>query len=996
MALQKQPVQMNFGGGLDTKTDPAQVQLGKFLSLENVVFNQGRLQKRNGFARLTALPDTNSTTLTTLNGNLLATGTQLRAYSEDSQEWLAQGLVQPVDLSVKALVRTAVSQSQADCASANGLTCTAYTESSTLYYQITDTSTGQIILDRLAVGSTAVNGRVFALSQYFIITFMQTVTATATLRYIAIPLSDPTSPIAVADISTNVASITTGYDGVVASDTLYLAWGGSSTTFKMAFLNNRLQVSTEASYSSSTADVVAVAADTTGSTPVIWAAFYQTSTTTAKVVARDSTLSMGILAATTVLSTGTVPCMTMTAKNGTATLSWQVENTVSALNSTRQDYVMQRTIDTAGTLGTATTLLRGVGLASKAFLNNGDGYVLLAYNGSYQPTYFLSDYSGNVVMKLAYSNGAGYVAGQLLPSVTSNGSTFSVVYLLKTLLSSVNKSVGAQAVAGIYSQTGVNLATFTINDRGQASVEAANSLQLTGGITWQYDGKKPVELGFHVYPEDIKVTTATGSGNLTAQTYYYSFCYEWTDGTGKLHRSAPSVPVSIVTTTASSTNTINVATLRQTYKTGANAVRIVGYRWSTAYQNFYQFTSISSPTLNDTSVDYVTFTDTLADSSIIGNNLLYTTGGVLENIAPPAAVAVTVWKNRVWLLTAEDRNLCWYSKPIIQGVPVEFTDLQTLYVAPSTSTQGTAGESTALAPLDDKLIIFKEGSAYYVSGTGPDVTGANNDFSDAIFITSAVGCSNSPSIVNMPSGLMFQSKKGIWLLGRDLSTSYIGADVETFNSSEVNGSVSIPSQNQVRFSLDSGAVLMYDYYYQQWCSFTNIPAISSCLYQNAHTILNSRGIVQQEGAAYLDESRPVLIKFTTAWVKLTGLQGYQRAYFMYLLGTYSAAHRLNVSVAYDYDDSAIQTTLLLPLNADDTWGSDPLWGGSALWGGGSNVEQYRLFFERQRCQAVQITLQEVYDSSDGNAGAGIALSSLNFVIGAKKGYPTLPAAQSKG
>jgi hypothetical protein len=794
---------MNFGGGLDTKTDAAQVQLGKFLRLENVVFNQGKLQKRNGFAKLTTLPDLTSTTLTTLNGNLIATGTQLQAYSEDTNQWLDQGSVQPVELSVSATVRTAVSQSQADSATAAGLTCTAYTEAGVLYYQISDTNTSQIILDRQAAGSTATNGRVYATSRYFLITFMQTVIATPTLRYIAVPLVAPTQPMAVADISTNVASITTGYDGIVAADQLYLAWGGSGSTVRMAFVSVNLLISTEAVYTTSTASLMTVTADISGLTPVIWATFYDA--TNAFAVARDSTLAASVVAKTQVITGETVATLTSTAKNGTATIVYQVQNTVAQLNNTRQDYIKQVTITDAAVVGTAAVILRGVGLASKGFFNEETAYVWVAVGSAFQPTYFLVDYSGSIIAKLAYSNGGGYAAGQLLPSVSSHDGLFYHSYLLKTLLSSVNKATGAANAAGIYSQTGVNTAAYSINAAEQASLEAANSLHLTGGITWQYDGKQPVESGFHIWPEDLETSTSVTGGLITAQTYNYVFTYEWTDGTGKLHRSAPSVPVTQVTTGATSSNTINVPTLRLTYKTGANSVRLVGYRWSTANQSYYQFTSISAPTINDVTVDYIAVVDTLADSSIIGNNLLYTTGGVLENIAPPPSVAVTTFKNRVWLLDAENRNLLWYSKPIIQGVPVEFTDLQTLYVAPSTATQGTSGISTAIASLDDKLIVFKEGSTYYVTGTGPDVTGANNDFSDANFITSAVGCSNSASIVNMPQGLMFQSKQGIWLLGRDLSTQYIGADVETFNSS-VNGSVSIPGHTQVRFSLDNGTV----------------------------------------------------------------------------------------------------------------------------------------------------------------------------------------------
>jgi hypothetical protein len=41
MALVKQPLAINFAQGLDTKTDPKQVQPGKFLALQNTIFTKG-------------------------------------------------------------------------------------------------------------------------------------------------------------------------------------------------------------------------------------------------------------------------------------------------------------------------------------------------------------------------------------------------------------------------------------------------------------------------------------------------------------------------------------------------------------------------------------------------------------------------------------------------------------------------------------------------------------------------------------------------------------------------------------------------------------------------------------------------------------------------------------------------------------------------------------------------------------------------------------------
>ena len=269
----------------------------------------------------------------------------------------------------------------------------------------------------------------------------------------------------------------------------------------------------------------------------------------------------------------------------------------------------------------------------------------------------------------------------------------------------------------------------------------------------------------------------------------------------------------------------------------------------------------------------MSYVDTLSDAQILGNSLIYTTGGVIENIGAPATAITTLFKSRLFLVDSEDKNLLWFSKQVIEAVPVEMSDLFTKYIAPTTSAQGATGPITALSAMDDKLIIFKKDAIYYITGTGPDNTGSNDDFSEPVFITSTVGCANPLSIVFSPRGLMFQSDKGIWLLGRDLSTSYIGADVEQFNASVVQSAVNVPATNQVRFTLSTGETLMFDYYYSQWATFIGVPAISSTLFQGFHTYINSFGQVYQESpGTYLDGSRPVLMSFTTSWINTAGLR----------------------------------------------------------------------------------------------------------------------------
>lgn len=1003
MPLQKQTVNLNFVKGLDTKSDPFQIPIGNFAELENSVFTKaGLLQKRNGNLELTALPDTSYQYVTTFNENLTAVGTSLAAYSDASSRWVTKGAITPIQTETLPLIRTSSNQSQCDSVVApNNLICTVYTNTSpstTYNYVIADAITGQNIVAPTALATPSESPRVFLLNNYFIILWSET--GSTSLKYISIPINNVSSPSSATTLVTNYAIGGTrlAFDGFVVNNNLYVAYNGSDGggAIRATYLNSFLVRQTAATganvANAKSADMMSVTASTAG--PLIWITFYKVSGTAGFTLAVDSQLT-SVLAATQFIAAGTLLNLTSTAVTTTVTIFYELSNTYSFGASLASNIIVKRTCTTAAVLGTATNILRSVGLASKSFLLDGTAYMLAAYSSPYQPSYFLINSSGSVVAKLAYSNGGGYLTLGL-PSVLVTNNVAQVAYLIKDLIQAANKSQNPSSPTPVFTQTGINLASFDFTTDGLNSGEIASNLFISGGILWAYDGYQLVEQGFNVYPDNVIVTTSTSGGSVTDQTYYYVAIYEWADNQGNIHRSAPSLAVQQVTTGGNtSTNTIKVPTLRITYK---NLVKIILYRWSTAQQTYYQVTSLTSPTLNSTTADNVSITDTFADSSIVGNSILYTTGGVIENIGAPPTKVMTLYRSRLFVVDGEDQNLLWYSKQVIESTPVEMSDLFTIYVAPTVSAQGNTGPITALSSMDDKLVIFKKNAIYYLTGNGPDNAGASNDFSEPIFVTSTVGCDNQNSIVFMPNGLMFQSDKGIWLLGRDLSTTYIGAAVEAFNSSEVLSALSIPDTNQVRFSLSTGETLMYDYFFSQWGTFTGSPAISSTLFEALQTSIDSYGRVFQESpGVYVDGSRPVVMKFVTGWINLAGLQGFQRAYDLYLLGQYLTPHRLTISLAFDYNSSPTQVTMIDPINFTETYGEAALYGSSPYFGGLSNVEQWQIFFQQQKCQAFQITMQESYDASFGvAAGAGLTLSGLDLTVGVKSGYPRLAAVTAAG
>jgi hypothetical protein len=991
MALQKQPIDLAFVEGLETKTDSKRVQIGKFLELENTKFTKaGALVKRDGYPKLSSLPNANQTTLATLNNNLLATGTNLYAYNQNLNEWIDRGTVEPITLSTQSLVRINTSQSSADVAiMPNGSACVVYKDTGLYYYQVFNSQTGETITTKAQIPSGSSDARVYVLGNYFVVLYKQTVSSNIHIKFTAISAFNPSNIIAPQDLCVDVNSINSGYDAYVFNNRLYVGYEATSSVVKMCYITTGLIVSTSIFTTSSTANVISVTAK--NNTVYLIGA----NSTNGYAIGYNLDLSAQTLVKTTLFTGLTINRITSIV-NTDLEVYYEVSNTYNFTPNNQTNYT-QKTLLNLNTLTTTTNvLLRSVGLASKPFISNNKSYMLVTYGEVNQPTYFLTDSNSNIIMKLAYSNGGGYLDSQVLPQITLIGTQYLTPYLIKTQLVPVNKQTdptSTEPVNAIYTQTGINLVKFSLNIPDRALSEVSNSLHITGGILWQYDSVKPVEHGFFIYPENITATQSNG-GNIDPQTYFYSFCYEWTDNQGYLHRSAPSIPTKITTTGANKSVILKVPTLRLTKKEG---VRIVGYRWSEGQQTYYQFTSLTSPTLNDTTIDNVTITDTLADSAILGNTILYTTGGVVENIAAPGCIHSVLFKNRLVLIDAET-NLLWYSKPILQSTPVEMSDSFTLYVAPTSGAQGSTGKVTALGTMDDKLIVFKKDAIYYFVGTGPDITGANNDFSDPVFITSAVGCDNPKSIVLTPQGLMFQSDKGIWLLDRGLQTSYIGAPVEAYNANQVVSAQTVPGTNEVRFYLNNKTILVYDFYYGQWGSRTNLNVVSATLYNSKDTYLSNLGNVYQETVGtYLDGSTPVLIKFRTSWISLAGIQGLERFYEMYILGEYFTPFKLNVQIAYDFNPSPEQNILVIPDNYAPSYGADPLYGDGKSWGGSSNIFKARVFPEKQKCETFQIIIEEVYDPSYNIvAGQGLSLSGLNLIVGMKRGYRTNKSGQSFG
>jgi hypothetical protein len=507
------------------------------------------------------------------------------------------------------------------------------------------------------------------------------------------------------------------------------------------------------------------------------------------------------------------------------------------------------------------------------------------------------------------------------------------------------------------------------------------------GFTITFDA--PVEDIVTAIVLENSLDSALNPGLMTDGTYGYAAVYRWTDNTGRDHRSTPTlIPLSVVLNAGTDTQATNikVPTLRVTDKTN---VVIELYRTEANGVTYYKTTDDLSPIFNDPTVDSITITDTRADSDLISNQILYTTGGVLENIPAPASFQIATYTNDRLVVASEKSNRIFFSKQVTEGSPVEFTDAIYRDVDP------VGGYVSTLAPLNEKLIIFTRDACFFVSGDGPNNAGLQDTMNKAEVISSDIGCIAPDSTVLTPLGLLFKSRKGIWKLGPGLGLEYVGARVEGYNSEIITSAQVVGELNQIRFTLDTDLALVYNYQLDKWATFDNHGARSAIVIGNDYYYLREDGVLYKEDrSTFADAGSPIKMKIETGWMSFSELQGIQRAYHAMILATFKSAHKIRVKVAYDFEDAYTQEVLIDTSTFVDApvYGEDATYGDSSPYGGSGALEQMRVDFKRQKCQSVKLLIEDAQSTT----GEGLSLSGITLRVGGKTGTNKIAADRKFG
>ena len=995
MPLQKQLVAVPFSGGLDQKTDEKWVGPGRLLLLENGRFTKaGRISLRPGYVDLSDLDTAGNTigmgdALGEFDSELLKfAGPSLYGWSSAAERWVSKGTITPLITGGKPISATTAAQTMPHAGIANGQTLYAWEDGrGGVRCSVIDDATGAFLIADQELNASAATPVVASYANNIVVLYR----VSGTL-YSRVYNPGTVSLGAETSAATDARTSDCYMDVVSANGQAVVVYRTSGNAVKIAYL---LDTGAFAGVGDGFPIAATIAEDpdnflsvafreATGQTWLCWHR--------AAVGLRGAVLGEDF---STILAATTIDADTDAKRNGAhvfvsdTQIRWYYEHEAAAVSD---QLIYENTLEVDGTAGSRSVFKRSVGLAGKAFTEDSTAYLPLVHDSALQSTYFIADTSGAIIAKARALQAGGLTAKPGLPPVLSSvDSVWRFPALSKNKLVSDDNDV--------YSLTGVWETSLDFRAPAQHyNAQLGGNLHITGGALYAYDGLGPVEAGFHLFPEGPAALAASTGGSMEDGSYQYKALYEWSDNYGQIHRSAPSVAVTEVLATGLSTQkiTVTVPMLRLTAKTSPRGeVSIVLYRTNANGTVFRRVTSISAPEFNDPTADSVDIVDTDADATIAANEILYTTGGVLENIGPPAGSLIATSKTRVFMAGLEDGYRILYSKEQVRGEGAEFNDALEIRLS------ATGGRETAIAVMDERLIIFRDALIEYLPGDGPDNTGADNTFGRPQLVTSDAGCVNPASIVAVPQGLMFESAKGIYLLTRNFQVQYLGAPVEDFNGLTITSGDLLKTENMVVFLTSDGVTLAYDYYFDAWATWTNHQGSDALVWGGVYHYLSALGPVKARTQnAFTDNGSAIRLKIRTPWLRVNEIQGFQRVRSATLLGTYKSPHSLVMRAAYDYKPFSEEEASFAAntvLDAETTWGGNTVWGEiGTVWGGVvDNVYQFQWYLPQQRCQALQLEF-ESFPVADENPGEGLDLAALTLNAGVKRGMNKMRTVKQAG
>lgn len=338
-------------------------------------------------------------------------------------------------------------------------------------------------------------------------------------------------------------------------------------------------------------------------------------------------------------------------------------------------------------------------------------------------------------------------------------------------------------------------------------------------------------------------------------------------------------------------------------------------------------------------------------------------------VTMPSFKDTVIYKNKMVGIDNDNPNRIFFSKNIINGTGPQF--ISTAYIYFNESVNGSVQYPTALAVLDNKLIIFTQDATYLTYGNFNDETRITSGIQNPEILTIETGCINPRSIVVSSNGITFWGKKGLYLLNRSMQAE-MKNEVEFYKSEVVLDSVAILDRNEIRYYTDQRTIV----WNFEFNTFSTIAEVRNSAIMLDNVIYSSfENKVLKQSNTYLSNEASFSMKFESEWYKFKDTQNFGRISRLVLLGRKKGAHKLKISLAYDYDPTYVETHEI-----DNT--------SQAM----DAIIQMRLVVKRQKCQSFRVKIEDISNGSDSLLNS-IELISMTLEVGLKKGYNKLPASR---
>lgn len=342
-----------------------------------------------------------------------------------------------------------------------------------------------------------------------------------------------------------------------------------------------------------------------------------------------------------------------------------------------------------------------------------------------------------------------------------------------------------------WTATYLSQSNLTSINSGEGATTRSSCFIPSGNLMQFAAGGKAFAHGSSAIPFIPLLTAGAGGAMTPLKTYQYITVIQMIDDNGDVWFGPPSIAASV--TLGGAQNTVSVAA----------HVHILDYRFRVRSVQLYRtkgdgsvFQKVGELTNQAINAVVFNFNDTFSDADLGRGEFL---SAEIPATITPALSHIAEFGGRLYGVDRDFPTQMWFTKKLRAGQSPQWV------AAFQLSFEDSSGDITNLAPMDDKLVVFKEAAAHIVQGDGPDNTGAGA-FPSITRVESDVGSIVGSPVVSTGKEVFFKAARGIHRMNLSLEVDFVGAPIDRwFNQDQiatpevVTGAVFSSDTNEVRF-----------------------------------------------------------------------------------------------------------------------------------------------------------------------------------------------------